>query len=137
MAIQRTSEEDRNRERKRIADELLAFRQKYLFTQIKMAEALGISRRALQYAEAGVALLQMSTRAPNRLALSQIWLVRMTAMRLMTPTSAESHFVLVKEFPLLVVRIFGRGLQRDGGSGCPTTQRSTSNGQITCLVRVH
>ena len=63
MAIQRTSEEDRNRERKRIADELLAFRQKYLFTQVKMAEALGISRRALQYAEAGVALLQMSTRA--------------------------------------------------------------------------
>lgn len=38
---------------KAIAKEFIAFRTKHLFSQVKLAEALGVSRRAIQYAEYG------------------------------------------------------------------------------------
>lgn len=63
MTIKRTTAEELRREREKLACELLAFRQKHLCTQIRLSELLGISRRCLQYAEAGIALPLMSTRA--------------------------------------------------------------------------
>lgn len=46
-----TSEEKKLQ--KRIAKEWKAFRRTFLFSQVRLAEALGISRRAVQYVESG------------------------------------------------------------------------------------
>jgi DNA-binding XRE family transcriptional regulator len=38
---------------KKIANDWIQFRGKHLFSQVRLAEALGISRRAVQYTESG------------------------------------------------------------------------------------
>jgi hypothetical protein len=48
--------------KERLANQLLAFRQRHLFSQRQLAEALRCSRRCLQYAEAGAQLMHMGTR---------------------------------------------------------------------------
>lgn len=43
----------KNTEQEAIAHEWMYFRKKFLFSQVMLAETLGISRRAVQYVEAG------------------------------------------------------------------------------------
>ena len=62
MAITRTTADELRREREKVANEFLSFRKRFLCTQIRLAELLNISRRAVQMAESGVVLPLMSTR---------------------------------------------------------------------------
>jgi len=64
--IERCTPQERKQERDRLAKECLDFRKKYLFSQVKLAEALGISRRTIQMIEGGLTLPHMSTRSKFR-----------------------------------------------------------------------
>ena len=66
MPAQQKFDKAEQQERQKHAARWLQFRRDYLFTQTKLAEALGISRRTLQYIEAGAVTPTLTHQAAFR-----------------------------------------------------------------------
>jgi DNA-binding XRE family transcriptional regulator len=64
--IEKCTPQQRKEEADQLARECLNVRKRFLFTQLKLAEALGVSRRTVQMIEAGYTLPHMSTRQKFR-----------------------------------------------------------------------
>lgn len=56
---------------RRIREQFVKFRQRYLFSQAQLAEALGVSRRTVQYVETGNAQNPDWTCIPSRRTLER------------------------------------------------------------------